>query len=177
MDLTSIQGGTTSAAGSTFNAGTIASVGQGIQQIIAANAAADQEEKNADILRELGLVNAREEREFNKSVMAAQINASGPGGATGSQLDVLLSDAVKGEVAALRRAFGFDAAAAVAETRADNTRLAGAITGVGTILGGFQRSFGQNPATREPGSGFDPLDGPPPTPASISRAQRIGRVA
>ncbi len=145
-DLSTVQ--TTGAAGTAFNAGTIASAASGVAQIIGSLRAADLERSNADLLEALGLVNANDERRFNAALLASQINESTS--STGSALDIQLADAVEGEIEALRIQFGFDAQASVARGRADALETAGILRGTGTILGGFQRSLAQNPTPRTP---------------------------
>jgi hypothetical protein len=135
----------------TSGAGAAATLGGAIAQIMAGVTARDQENENAKLLEALGLVNADEERRFTRSIIASQIAADTSGG--GSAEDIILDTAVEGEVAALRKAFGFDAAASAARARGDSARQVGITRGVGTILGGFQRQLAQTPGKRETGGG------------------------
>lgn len=123
---------------------------QGISQIFGGLAASRQEDDNAALLRKLGLINANEERRFNRALIGSQIAAAGPSGGSGSSLDIILSAAVEGEVTALRTAFGFNQQAFVAEQRGKAAKRSGLIRGAGTILGGFQRTVNAQPATRTP---------------------------
>ena len=126
----------------------ISAASQAASQIAGGVAARRQARANADFLEEIGEVNANEERRFNRSIQGAQINASTSN--TGSALKIQLSDAVEGEIAALRRQFGFDTAAFAARERGDSALLSSIVSGSGTIIGGFNRILGQNPAEREP---------------------------
>jgi len=114
-----------------------------------------QGKKNAKMLKELGIIAAREERVRTARLLGAQQTAAAASGidpTSGSALDVQAETALEGEIAALMAQFDYDSQAEVARNEGTQALIGGLQNAAGTILGGQLAKLGQNPRTRTPTS-------------------------
>ncbi|KKK68768.1 hypothetical protein LCGC14_2940720 [marine sediment metagenome] len=148
MNLSTLFGGSGETGGGVGASAGISAIG-GLAQIFGGIGAQRQSSQNARLLKRLGLLNAEEDRRAGRALQSAQIAASTTPD-FGSALDIQLDDAVETEIGVLRREFGFDAQAEVAEAQGRSALISSLIRGSSTILGGFQRDLAQNPKQRTP---------------------------
>jgi hypothetical protein len=114
-----------------------------------------QGKKNAKMLKELGVISAREERVRTARLLGAQQTAAAASGidpTSGSALDVQAETALEGEIAALMAQFDYDSQAEVARNEGTQALIGGFQNAAGTILGGQLAKLGQNPRTPTPTS-------------------------
>ncbi len=140
--------------------GLLSSAAGGLSQIFGGIAAKNQADKNADLLRKLGIASAEEARREVRALQGAQINAHTGDATQGSALDIAADTAVEGEVAARRAQFQFDARASAEEDAGLQALVASITKGTGTILGGTVKALGQVPKAN-PGFGAEPAAGHP----------------
>ena len=126
---------------------------QALTQILGGVAADQQAKDNADILEDLGIVAFQDRMRDTRSLISSQRAAAAASGGdpnSGSALDIQLDTAGEGTLDALRARFGFKSRATAEKNAGRAALVSGAVSSLGTILGGTVTALGQNPTTTTP---------------------------
>jgi hypothetical protein len=124
----------------------IGNLAQGFSQVAAGIAQERQANRNARLLRKLGIQAADDQRRATARLIGAQIAAGAASGGDpfqGSFLDLQLEAAEEGELAALRAKFGFESQRRNQRQAGQNALIAGIAGGTGTVLGGQTELLGK----------------------------------